>query len=134
MDMGVDDYLLASTVTGILAQRLVRRLCGKCAAPETAPPPLLARLGAKVRDTSGLRRKVGCPACRHTGFAGRTAISELLVMSEALRRRVLERASESAVEAAAVEGGMVGMLDDGLAKALASETTLEEVLRVTRIA
>jgi len=86
MDMGVDDYLLASTLTGVLAQRLVRRLCPRCAAPETAPPPLLQRLGDRGRDLKGLRKKVGCPACRQTGYSGRTTISELLVMSDALRR------------------------------------------------
>jgi general secretion pathway protein E len=128
-DMGVDDYLLASTVTGILAQRLVRRLCTKCAVPETPPPPLAERFGG--RDLGGLRRKVGCQACRHTGYQGRTAISELLVMSEAVRRRVLERSGESAIEAAAVEGGMVTIFEDGLAKALNGESAIEEVLRVT---
>jgi general secretion pathway protein E len=133
MDMGVDDYLLASTLTGILAQRLVRRLCARCAAPETAPPPLVERLGRRHRDLGGLRKRVGCQACRHTGYQGRTAISELLVMSETLRRLVLEKGSESAIEAAAVEGGMVTMFDDGLAKALSGETAVEEVLRVTRI-
>jgi general secretion pathway protein E len=134
MDMGVDDYLLASTLTGVLAQRLVRRLCAMCAVPDDAPPPFVeTRLGGKRGELGGLRRKVGCPACRHTGYCGRTAISELLAMSEALRRKVLDRSSESAIEAAAIEGGMVSMLDDGLAKALAGETTLEEVLRVTRM-
>jgi general secretion pathway protein E len=136
MDMGVDDYLLASTLTGVLAQRLVRRLCGRCAVPDEAPPSFVReRIGSGRRgELGGLRRKVGCPACRHTGYAGRTTIAELLVMSETLRRKVLERGSESAIEAAAVEGGMIRMLDDGLAKALAGETTIEEVLRVTRIA
>jgi general secretion pathway protein E len=134
MDMGVDDYLLASTLTGVLAQRLVRRLCGKCAAREEAPPPFIEkRLGGRREGLDGLRRKVGCQACRQTGYAGRTTISELLVMSDALRRKVLERGSESAIEAAAIEGGMVPMFDDGLAKALGGETTVEEVLRVTRI-
>jgi general secretion pathway protein E len=133
MDMGVDDYLLASTLTGVLAQRLVRRLCPRCAAPLQALPPLLERLGERHRDLSGLRRKVGCQACRNTGYQGRTTISELLVMSDALRKRVLERGSESAIEAAAVAGGMVGMFDDGIARALRGETTIEEVLRVTRI-
>jgi general secretion pathway protein E len=132
MDMGVDDYLLASTLTGVLAQRLVRRLCPRCAAPADTPPPLLNRLG-RGRDLKGLRRKVGCLACRNTGYQGRTTISELLVMTDAMRRKVLERSGESALESAAVEGGMVRMIDDGLAKALAGETTVEEVLRVTRM-
>jgi len=132
MDMGVDDYLLASTLTGVLAQRLVRRLCPRCSAPADTLPPLLSRLG-RARDLRGLRRKVGCQTCRSTGYQGRTTISELLVMTDAIRRRVLERSGESALEAAAAEGGMVSMLDDGLAKALAGETTVEEVLRVTRM-
>jgi general secretion pathway protein E len=135
MDMGVDDYLLASTLTGVLAQRLVRRLCGRCAVPDEDPPPFVReRFAGRPEGLGGLKRKVGCPACRHTGYAGRTTIAELLSMSEALRRKVLERSSESAIEAAAVAGGTVRMLDDGLAKALAGETTVEEVLRVTRIA
>jgi general secretion pathway protein E len=134
MDMGVDDYLLASTLTGVLAQRLVRRLCSRCAAPEEAPPPFLEkRLGGMRGGLGGLRRKVGCQACRQTGYLGRTTISELLVMNDVLRRKVLERGSESAIEAAAIEGGMLAMLDDGLAKALGGETSIEEVLRVTRI-
>ena len=133
VDMGVDDYLLASTLSGVLAQRLVRRLCARCSAPADTLPPLLGRLGGRGRDLRGLRRKVGCPACRNTGYQGRTTISELLPMTDALRRKVLERSSESALEAAAVEGGMVAMLDDGLAKALNGETTIEEVLRVTRM-
>jgi general secretion pathway protein E len=134
IDMGVDDYLLASTLTGVLAQRLVRRLCERCAVPDEAPPPLVRERMGRTGDLGGLRRKVGCAACRHTGYQGRTTISELLVMSEALRRKVLERKSESAIEAAAIGEGMVAMLDDGLAKALAGETTVEEVLRVTRLA
>ncbi|MBO0766451.1 MAG: Flp pilus assembly complex ATPase component TadA [Hyphomicrobiaceae bacterium] len=133
MDMGVDDYLLASTLTGVLAQRLVRRLCQRCSAPADEVPRLLAGLGERGRDLGGLRKKVGCRACRNTGYLGRTTISELLVMGEGIRRRVLERGSESALEAAAIENGMVTMFDDGLAKALRGETTVEEVLRVTRM-
>jgi general secretion pathway protein E len=133
MDMGVDDYLLASTLTGVLAQRLVRRLCPRCSAPADTLPPLLGRLGGRDRDLRGVRRKVGCKACRNTGYQGRTTIGELLVMTDAMRRKVLERSGESDLEAAAVGGGMVTMFDDGLAKALAGETTIEEVLRVTRM-
>jgi general secretion pathway protein E len=132
IDMGVDDYLLASTLTSVLAQRLVRRLCTRCSAPAETVHPLLQRVGDRRRDWSGLRRKVGCQACRNTGYQGRTTISELLVMTDAMRRQVLERGSESAIEAAALDGGMVGMFDDGLSKALRGETTVDEVLRVTR--
>jgi general secretion pathway protein E len=132
MDMGVDDYLLASTLTGVLAQRLVRRLCQRCSAPADTLPPLLSRLGRQY-DLSGLKKKVGCQVCRNTGYQGRTTIAELLVMSDAMRRKVLEKSGEGAIEAAAVEGGMATMFDDGLAKALGGQTTIEEVLRVTRM-
>jgi general secretion pathway protein E len=133
MDMGVEDYLLASTLTGVLAQRLVRRLCTQCATPAQTLPLQLEKLGEQRRDLSCLRKRVGCRACRNTGYQGRTTISELLVMSDAVRQQVLEGKAESAIEAAAVEGGMVTMFDDGLGKALRGETTVEEVLRVTRM-
>lgn len=133
MDMGIEDYLLATTVTGVLAQRLVRRLCTQCTAPAQASPLLLEKLGRRTTGLGGLRRKVGCRVCRNTGYQGRTTISELLVMNEAVRQCVLQRATESAIEAVAAQGGMVSMFDDGLAKVLAGETTLEEVLQVTRM-
>jgi general secretion pathway protein E len=141
LDMGVADYLLSSTLTGVLAQRLVRRLCAACSAPAEASPLLLDKLrqgpaGAAPRtakDLKGLRRKMGCPACRHTGFLGRTTISELLVVTDTVRERMLESGTEAAVHAAALDSGMITMFDDGLAKALRGETTIEEVLRVTRM-
>ncbi|HEX5998253.1 MAG TPA: ATPase, T2SS/T4P/T4SS family [Hyphomicrobiaceae bacterium] len=133
MDMGVDDYLLASTLTGVLAQRLVRRLCAQCSAPADAVPQLLERLNARNLNLKGLRRKVGCPACRNTGYQGRTTISELLVMTDTMRRRVVERSSDNVIEAAAIENGMISMFEDGLSKAVRGETTVDEVLRVTRV-
>jgi general secretion pathway protein E len=138
IDMGVEGYLIASSVTGVLAQRLVRRLCPRCAEPAEPAPSLLDWLGreghlAGHADASGLERKVGCPACRGTGFSGRTSIGELLVMSDEVRAAILSGRPEQAIEQAALAGGMVGMLRDGVAKALAGETTLEEVLRATRV-
>lgn len=133
LDMGVADYLLVSTVTGVLAQRLVRRLCPACAEPATVTAALLDRLGAHGRTLDGLRQKVGCPSCRNTGFVGRTTISELLTLSPDVRAIMLERGSEAAIEAAAVASGMVTMFNDGLEKALRGETTIDEVLRVTRL-
>jgi general secretion pathway protein E len=141
LDMGVEDYLLASSVTGVLAQRLVRRLCEACAAPAEVSETFLDKLrqqgcippGSSVAAAQGLRKKVGCEACRHTGFAGRTCIAELLVMSDAVRDRILSSGTERAVEEAAVQSGMITMLHDGLEKAFRGETTIEEVLRATRI-
>ena len=141
LDMGVADYLLSSTLTGVLAQRLVRRLCQACAAPAQATQLLLERLRHQPdgvmrtlpADARGLRSKVGCKVCRNTGYLGRTTISELLVVTDAVRSRVLQSGTEAAIQAAALEGGMVTMFDDGLAKALRGETTIDEVLRVTRM-
>ncbi len=141
LDMGLADYLLASTLTGVLAQRLVRRLCQACAAPAEAAQLLLERLRHQpdgvVRtlpsDASGLRSKVGCKVCRNTGYLGRTTISELLVVTDQVRRQVLESGTEAPIQAAGLEGGMITMFDDGLAKALSGETTIDEVLRVTRM-
>jgi len=141
LDMGVADYLLSSTLTGVLAQRLVRRLCQACAAPAPASQLLLERLRqqpdgsmrALPGDGRGLRGKVGCKVCRNTGYLGRTTISELLVVTDQVRQQVLDSGTETAIQTAALQGGMVTMFDDGLAKALSGETTIDEVLRVTRM-
>jgi general secretion pathway protein E len=143
LDMGVEGYLLASSVTGVLAQRLVRRLCEACAVPAEASRGFLdtlrqqgfvpaAGVGAAEQPIR-LRKKVGCEACRHTGFSGRTCISELLGMSNAVRDRILASATERAVEEAAIGAGMITMFQDGLAKAFRGQTTIDEVLRATRI-
>ncbi|MGQ0672224.1 MAG: GspE/PulE family protein [Hyphomicrobium sp.] len=140
IDMGVEDYLLASSLKGVLAQRLVRRLCPSCAVPAALPERMLQRLSAGKRiatgvvssDVSRVRRAVGCPACRNTGYSGRTAIYELLTMTDAVRSAVLNGSSEAKVEAAAAAEGMSSLLDSGVEKVLRGETTIEEVLRVTR--
>jgi general secretion pathway protein E len=88
---------------------------------------------ALPKDGRGLRHKTGCKVCRNTGYLGRTTISELLVVTDPVRRQILESGSEAAIQQAALEAGMVSMFDDGLAKALRGETTIDEVLRVTRM-
>ena len=141
IDMGLESYLLASSVTGILAQRLVRRLCQYCATPEEAPKDVIASLIAEARPAllretiaaPKLMARSGCPACRNTGYSGRIAIGELLVLDKKLRSILHRRASEQEIESAAIEGGMISLHQAGLGKALSGETTLEEVLRVTRM-
>ena len=140
LDMGVEKYLLASTVKGVLAQRLVRRLCPTCAAPSAEAPRLttyLEQTGAKVdRLLKGHapkpRRPVGCPSCRQTGFSGRTTIHELLTTTPEVTDAILEGLSESEIERTAMAQGMTTMLQGGLAKVLEGETTAEEVMRATR--
>ncbi|HEY6433620.1 MAG TPA: type II secretion system ATPase GspE [Acetobacteraceae bacterium] len=136
LDMRVEDYLATSTVNGIAAQRLVRRLCETCRRPRQALPELVERMGLRqlVADdaTPTLYDPVGCPACQNTGFRGQTALMEVLVVSDAIRRLVLEHAEGREIQRVAVEEGMRTMYTDGLLKALKGTTTLEEVLRVTR--
>ena len=140
LDMGVEKYLLASCLKGVLAQRLVRRLCPSCASPAHGAEVLLAMIRstgvdpAKVlgSDPPRLQRAIGCPACRQTGFSGRTTIYELLTTTPVVRDAILAGSPEGTMEAAGVAGGMTTMLQNGLTKALWGQTTAEEVLRATR--
>ena len=134
LDMGVEPFLITSTLNAVLAQRLVRRLCPECREPHAPTREVLTSLGYQ---TSGdviplLYRPRGCGACSGTGYRGRLALVELLVMDDETARLVMGRAEARDVERAAVAAGMRTMLLDGLAKARAGLTTLEEVMRVTR--
>jgi general secretion pathway protein E len=134
LDMGVADYLLTSTINGILAQRLVRRLCRSCRESFAPLPEFLQQLGIADAAPDGmtLYRAKGCAACHGTGYHGRVSIVELMPISAALRRLILSHAETQEIEAAAVAEGMRTMFESGLALALAGVTTIEEVLRATR--
>jgi general secretion pathway protein E len=135
-DMGLEDYLLSATLNGVMAQRLVRRLCPKCRRPMRATPELidrfdLARLGA-ARDAT-LFEPGGCDACRGTGYAGRIAVGELLVPDEEVRRLILSRADHNAIQASASASGMRTLYENGLHHVLAGTTSLAELLRSVRL-
>jgi general secretion pathway protein E len=134
LDMGVEDYLLTSTINGIVAQRLVRTLCAHCKAPVECPPELERFLAARgmQRPDHLVYDAAGCERCEGTGFRGRTGILELLVMSDPVRRAILEHGDAEAIREAAMAQGMRSMRDDGIAKVLAGLTRLEEVERVTQ--
>ncbi|HOB61744.1 MAG TPA: type II secretion system ATPase GspE [Candidatus Competibacteraceae bacterium] len=134
LDMGVEDYLLTSTINGILAQRLVRMLCTHCRQPYPALPELVDELRLRrFADTPDitLYKPVGCEQCGGSGYRGRAAIMEFLVMSDPLRRMVLKHADATELQVQAQKEGMDTMYEDGLRKAVAGQTTIEEVLRVT---
>ena len=135
LDMGVEDYLLTSTVNGVLAQRLVRVLCRHCKEPYAVVPEMATELGLD-RLSNGepitLHRAVGCDACEGSGYRGRTCILELLTMSDPVRRIVLNHGDAAAIRETAVAHGTTSMHEDGLHKALAGITSVEEVERVTR--
>jgi len=134
-DMGVEDYLLTAVLRGIMAQRLVRRLCPDCRQAEPAAPELVSRFGLERRTMTRpimLSHAVGCSACRQTGYRGRAAIAEFLELGTEIERLIFARADHNTIERAAVAGGMEVMFDAGLAAALAGETTIEEVTRSIR--
>jgi general secretion pathway protein E len=131
LDMGVEDYLLPSTLNGIVAQRLVRRLCAQCREAYAPLPELLAQLGLAGQQLQFWRPK-GCPACAQTGYSGRISINETLIMTDLIRRQILQHAEANELQRAAVAAGMRPMLQDGIAKVAAGITSVEEVMRVTR--
>ena len=133
LDMGLEPFLITSTVSGVLAQRLVRQLCRDCRAPQEASAEQLRHLGLSARQlTQPLMKAVGCDACQGIGFRGRIGLFELLVLTDELRLLVLERASVSDVRAKAQTAGMRTLREDGVAKVIAGITTVEEVLRETQ--
>jgi general secretion pathway protein E len=130
LDMGVEPFLITSTLNAVLAQRLVRRLCAHCREPYRPSADTLAAMGT-VADDAVLYHPRGCEACGHTGFSGRIAVLELLVPNEDIIRLALKRAEARDIERAALDAGMRSMTGDGFAKARAGLTTIEEILRVT---
>jgi len=135
LDMGVEDYLLTSTVIGILAQRLVRKLCPHCRESYTALPEVVEQLGlAKFASTRNITlfHAKGCAQCGQTGYLGRFCILEMLPMTDPLRSLVMKHANSNELKAEAQRGGMLTMYEDGMRKAIRGDTTFEEVLRVTR--
>ena len=133
IDMGIEPFLVASSLVAILAQRLVRRLCEDCKEPFHPTEAQLKEVGLTPADVTGpLYRAVGCPNCNQKGYSGRTGIYELLVVSEELRAVVTTGADAGIIKRHAMSEGMKTLRDSGLAKALAGMTTLDEVLRVTQ--
>ena len=132
LDMGVEEYLLTSTINGILAQRLVRRLCPFCRESYEPLPEVAAKVRKSLPDVDAIQlyRAVGCERCNSTGYRGRLVITEVLRMTDAIRRAVLEHATATVILRLAIEEGMATMYQDGLRKCLDGRTTLEEVLRV----
>lgn len=133
LDMGIEDYLITSTVNAILAQRLVRRLCPQCREAKPVLPEVAKELNLRRYQPEGellAWQAKGCPACGHTGYKGRSAIHEILVMDDDVRRLVLKHADAGVIQDQARKAGMYTLYEDGLLKALKGVTTLEEVLRV----
>ena len=133
LDMGLEPFLVTSTVTGVLAQRLLRKLCPACRAPYEASPQDLAALHLSAGALQQpLMKAVGCEACQGIGFKGRVGVFELLAMTEPLRPLVIARSSIEELRRQARADGMRSLREDGIAKAVSGVTTVEEMIRETQ--
>jgi type II secretory ATPase GspE/PulE/Tfp pilus assembly ATPase PilB-like protein/CheY-like chemotaxis protein len=129
VDMGMEAYKIASALRGIVAQRLLRRLCRHCRVPQTDPIP--ERVRALVPAGSSLYQAVGCSECAQTGYRGRFAIVEILVMTPELERMIGKAATADQIAAHARSNGMRSLFDSGMRHVVSGETSIEELLRVT---
>jgi type II secretion system protein E len=134
VDMGIEPFLVASSVEAVLAQRLVRNICPVCKTERKVEPGFLRKVGFPEHEivTTKFYQGVGCESCRGLGYQGRQGIYELLIVTEALRPLIMNRAPASTLAQKAIDGGMRTLRADGWVKVKAGRTTIEEVLRVTQ--
>jgi type II secretion system protein E len=132
-DIGIEPYLLASSVEAIMAQRLVRKVCPHCAEPFVPDSEMMEMLDEDITDANaGFIHGTGCEQCRDSGYFDRTAIHEMFQMNDEIRQLVIRRASGADIKRQVLKDGMAALRQDGLAKARQGKTTIEEVLRVTQ--
>ncbi len=132
LDMGIEPFLLASVVRCFLAQRLVRTICPDCKEETGYPVDYLREIGAPFPENMKFYHGRGCDHCRQTGYRGRSAIYEIVIVNEALRRMVIRKETGTAMKGRAITDGMVTLRDDGWRRVLRGQTTVEEVVRVTQ--
>jgi type IV pilus assembly protein PilB len=133
MNMGVEPFLVATSVHLIVAQRLVRRICTNCAAPIEVPQPALVKAGFTKEEarTAKIMKGKGCDRCSNTGYKGRTALYEVMEIDDSLRELILVGASSLELKKKAIEQGMITLRRSGIRKMLDGITTMDEVLRET---
>jgi general secretion pathway protein E len=137
IDMGIENYLLTSTLKAVVAQRLVRRLCPHCSVADQNAAFWISEFRRScpqvaLPDNPDIRKKQGCAECGDTGFSGRSTIAEILVLNEDIRRLILSLAPDTQIESSARSSGMLSMYEDGVSKVLRGETTIDEVMRAAR--
>lgn len=129
VDMGIERYLVVAAIRGVVAQRLVRRICPHCVKEYSASAGELSFLGRSLNEQLVLRKGVGCAYCRGSGYDGRLPVQEVLQLDDALSSLILEQAGESQLLTAAQSAGFVNMYEDGVGKVLLGKTTVSELLR-----
>ncbi|HLZ34911.1 MAG TPA: ATPase, T2SS/T4P/T4SS family, partial [Nitrospira sp.] len=133
IDMGIEPFLVASSVVAVLAQRLIRKVCPDCKKAYQPEDEELIRLGVVPgRNRPTFYRGTGCPACSQTGYRGRTGIHELLVMDDEIRRLIGSKADSTSIKQTAIAKGMVMLKEVAVEKIFAGVTTTEEVMRMTQ--
>ena len=132
IDIGVEPFLIRSNVIGIVAQRLVRKICPACKEKYNPPAELLKEVGWSNKKNLELYRGKGCKQCKHTGYKGRTGVFEVLVINERIRKLIMGKTPASSITQAARQAGVKSMQEDSLNKVLSGITTIEEALRQTQ--
>jgi len=130
IDMGVEPFLITSSLIGVVGQKLIRKVCPHCAEPYKDEPPIMSEIG--IKGPVDLVKGKGCNECKFTGYYGREGLFELMIITEKIRRLIIQKASEGEIKAQAVSEGFVTLRQEGLRKAMKGITTIDEVLRVTQ--
>jgi type II secretory ATPase GspE/PulE/Tfp pilus assembly ATPase PilB-like protein len=133
INMEIEPFMLASSILGVMGLRLVRRVCPHCVLVDEPPPSQLKMVPEALLAQAQFRRGAGCDQCYQTGYLGRLPVSELLAVGEPFREAVLKRVPTLALEEVAIQQGMRTLWQGGLARAIAGETTLEEIIRVLAV-
>ncbi len=132
VDMGVEPFLIASSLLGVVAQRLIRRVCTKCRVPHTPSEFELSEMGMKQPPIGAqFFKAVGCPACANSGYSGRTVIHELMIVEDHMKSLIVKNVDAGLLKKAAIERGMITLREDGIAKVLQGITTIDELFRAT---
>jgi general secretion pathway protein E len=130
--MGVEPFLVASSLLGVIAQRLIRKVCPKCRLPHTPTDFEMLELGLKqVPQGATIFKAAGCPSCSHSGYSGRTVTHELMLVDDHIRSLVVKHADGGQIKKAAISAGMRTLREDAVTKVLGGVTTIDELMRAT---
>jgi len=130
--MGVEPFLVASSLLGVAAQRLIRRVCADCREPHVPSEFQMNEMGmTSLPPGATVFKAVGCPRCSNSGYRGRTVIHELMVIDDNIRTLIVRKSDAGIIKKAALAAGMISLRDDGIQKVMQGQTTVEELMRAT---
>ncbi len=130
-DMGVEPFLVASSLLGVIAQRLMRKVCIKCREPHVPTEFEKNQLGIEIPKDATIFKGVGCPSCSMSGYSGRTVIHELMLVDDDIRTLLVKGSDSGAIKKAAAAAGMINLREDGIQKVFQGVTTIDELMRAT---